>query len=117
MGTNAEEVVGDQRVCKCDLRTKLVGDGCSVCNPDLARDLSEQPPDTQYEPFGEDGPDSDGFKGPRPWNGFVSIGKTALRSRWNRIANSEDMFEQFVTEVHALIVVLTSTSKEKDNEH
>lgn len=26
--------------------------------------------DCRGEPFGEDGPDEDGFKGPRPWNGF-----------------------------------------------
>lgn len=24
------------------------------------------------EPFGEDGPDSEGFKGPRPWNGYAN---------------------------------------------
>lgn len=25
-----------ERECKCSLRTKLVGDGCDVCNPELA---------------------------------------------------------------------------------
>lgn len=25
--------------CKCDLRTKLVGDGCEACNPELANDI------------------------------------------------------------------------------
>lgn len=24
--------------CQCDMRTKLVGDGCSVCNPEKARE-------------------------------------------------------------------------------
>ena len=38
-----------------------------------------------------------------PVNASVPVGETALRSRWNRIANSEDMFEQFVAEVRALI--------------
>ena len=25
--------------CNCDMRTKLVGDGCSECNPEYARDM------------------------------------------------------------------------------
>ncbi|OJW46203.1 MAG: hypothetical protein BGO63_03795 [Candidatus Accumulibacter sp. 66-26] len=28
--------------CNCDLRTKLVGDGCSICNPALAADLNAE---------------------------------------------------------------------------
>jgi len=28
--------------CNCDLRTKLVGDGCEVCNPKLAAELSAE---------------------------------------------------------------------------
>lgn len=28
--------------CKCDLRTRLVGDGCAVCNPKLAAELEEE---------------------------------------------------------------------------
>ena len=27
--------------CKCDMRTKLVGDGCHVCNPKLAADIGD----------------------------------------------------------------------------
>ena len=27
--------------CHCDLRTKLVGDGCSVCNPEYWADMLE----------------------------------------------------------------------------
>jgi hypothetical protein len=26
--------------CECSLRTKLVGDGCDVCNPELAKELA-----------------------------------------------------------------------------
>ena len=29
-------------LCKCDMRTKLVGDGCEFCNPELADELKEQ---------------------------------------------------------------------------
>lgn len=40
-------------VCKCDFRTRTVGDGCAVCNPELARELSEPEPvhaiDTKQE--------------------------------------------------------------------
>jgi hypothetical protein len=28
--------------CQCDLRTKLVGDGCEVCNPALALEYAKQ---------------------------------------------------------------------------
>lgn len=28
--------------CKCDTRTKLVGDGCEVCNPELALEHAKQ---------------------------------------------------------------------------
>jgi len=26
--------------CNCDMRTKLVGDGCSICNPDMAEKIA-----------------------------------------------------------------------------
>lgn len=32
--------VGEQKVCKCSLRTALVGDGCAVCNPSLAQEYA-----------------------------------------------------------------------------
>ncbi len=32
-------------LCDCDMRTKLVGDGCSVCNPDLWADLLSEDDD------------------------------------------------------------------------
>lgn len=36
-------------VCKCSMRTKLVGDGCDVCNPELAADMREPAPSTAVE--------------------------------------------------------------------
>ncbi|VVD91350.1 hypothetical protein PCO31110_01636 [Pandoraea communis] len=38
-----------------------------------------------------------------PVNGSNNVDEIALRSRWNCIANSDDMFEQFMTEVRALL--------------
>lgn len=28
--------------CECDLRTRLVGDGCRVCNPSLASEYADE---------------------------------------------------------------------------
>jgi hypothetical protein len=29
----------EDKVCNCDMRTRLVGDGCSACNPKLWEEL------------------------------------------------------------------------------
>ena len=39
-----------ERVCKCDLRTRLVGDGCEVCNPELAAELAQERAEPVQEP-------------------------------------------------------------------
>lgn len=40
-----------QPVCKCSLRTRLVGDGCAACNPALAAELADEAaPQPQDEP-------------------------------------------------------------------
>ena len=31
--------------CHCDMRTKLVGDGCSVCNPEYYAEMMEDEAD------------------------------------------------------------------------
>lgn len=28
--------------CNCNMRTKLVGDGCAACNPELAKDIERE---------------------------------------------------------------------------
>lgn len=38
--------------CHCDLRTKLVGDGCAVCNPEYAEDHQDDKPEGLPEPVG-----------------------------------------------------------------
>jgi len=29
-------------LCKCDMKTRLVGDGCEFCNPQLAEELAKE---------------------------------------------------------------------------
>ena len=31
-----------ERECRCSLRTRLVGDGCDICNPELAAEYARQ---------------------------------------------------------------------------
>lgn len=38
----AHPVVVDVPICNCDLRTKLVGDGCDVCNPEYAARITKE---------------------------------------------------------------------------
>lgn len=33
--------MNDNKICKCDMRTKLVGDGCEICNPAKALEYAK----------------------------------------------------------------------------
>jgi len=37
----ASDAADSGRVCKCNLRTKLVGDGCHICNPEYAAQFDD----------------------------------------------------------------------------
>ena len=37
-----QKLAAPPRECKCGLRTRLVGDGCNVCNPKYAEDHADK---------------------------------------------------------------------------
>lgn len=39
-----DSAAGRGEGCNCDMRTKLVGDGCAVCNPALAEEMRKEEP-------------------------------------------------------------------------
>ncbi len=39
MELSAEVTAGLAAECQCSLRSRLVGDGCSICNPSLMEDI------------------------------------------------------------------------------
>lgn len=47
-GMNYVQEAGDeierlrQLLCKCNMRTRMVGDGCEFCNPQLAEELEKE---------------------------------------------------------------------------
>ena len=47
--TTDKPVVTPFDKCKCDMRTRLVGDGCEVCNPELAKELSRPDSDVNEQ--------------------------------------------------------------------
>jgi len=74
--------------CKCSMRTKLVGDGCQICNPELAMEL-------RRENFEEDaaqyGFDLTRYKcaAPEPWSEYAD---PATGHRWAGWLAAADYF-------------------------
>lgn len=46
----AQEQAAPEPACKCSLRTRLVGSGCAVCNPELAAELRQEKEQPAPEP-------------------------------------------------------------------
>ena len=41
------EIYGEMKPCRCTFAQKLAGDGCEICNPERAKELSEEGDDDE----------------------------------------------------------------------